>query len=77
MKQQPDCKELSVCRGTQPLSSLNECQAIRAYQSRLQKGYELTAGCFINSAVRKTAAGIYKEICEFCKSQGHNTSNLG
>ena len=36
----------------------------------ISKGYELTAGCFINSAVRKTAAGIYKEICEFCKSQG-------
>ena len=29
----------------------------------------MTAGCFINSAVRKTAAGIYKEICEFCKSK--------
>lgn len=35
----------------------------------IEKGYELTAGCFINSAVRKTAAGIYKEICEFCKSK--------
>ena len=35
----------------------------------ISKGYELTAGCFINSAVRKTAAGIYKEICEFCKSK--------
>lgn len=35
----------------------------------IEKGYELTAGCFINSAVRKTAAGIYKEICDFCKSK--------
>ena len=36
----------------------------------ISKGYELTVGCFINSAVRKTDAGIYKEICEFCKSKG-------
>ena len=36
----------------------------------IEKGYELTAGCFINSAVRKTAAGIYKEVCDFCKAKG-------
>ena len=48
---------------------LNECQQLGLIK-RIAKGYELTAGCFINSAVRKTAAGIYKEICEFCKSQG-------
>ena len=35
----------------------------------IEKGYELTTGCFINHSVRKTAAGIYKEICEFCKSK--------
>lgn len=35
----------------------------------IEKGYELMAGCFINSAVRKTAAGIYKEICDFCNSK--------
>ena len=42
---------------------------------RIAKGYELTAGCFINSAVRKTDAGIYKEICEFCKSKGMTPPN--
>ena len=36
----------------------------------ISKGYELTAGCFINSSVKKTNAGIYKELCEFCKMKG-------
>ena len=36
----------------------------------ISKGYELTAGCFINSSVKKTNAGIYKEICDFCKVKG-------
>lgn len=36
----------------------------------IENGYELAAGCFINSSVRKTDAGIYKEICEFCKMKG-------
>ena len=36
----------------------------------ISNGYELTAGCFINSSVKKTNAGIYKEICEFCKVKG-------
>lgn len=27
-------------------------------------------GYFINSSVKKTNAGIYKEICEFCQSKG-------
>ena len=36
----------------------------------ISNGYELAAGCFINSSVRKTDAGIYKEICEFCKVKG-------
>ena len=48
---------------------LNECQQLGLIK-RIAKGYELTAGCFINSAVRKTDAGIYKEICDFCKSKG-------
>ena len=48
---------------------LNECLQLGLIK-RIAKGYELTAGCFINSAVRKTDAGIYKEICEFCKSKG-------
>lgn len=47
---------------------LNECRQLGLIKA-IEKGYELTAGCFINSAVRKTAAGIYKEICEFCKSK--------
>lgn len=47
---------------------LNECLQLGLIK-QIAKGYELTAGCFINSAVRKTAAGIYKEICEFCKSK--------
>ena len=47
---------------------LNECRQLGLIKT-IEKGYELTAGCFINSAVRKTAAGIYKEICEFCKSK--------
>ena len=47
---------------------LNECRRLGLIKA-IEKGYELTTGCFINSAVRKTAAGIYKEICEFCKSK--------
>lgn len=30
----------------------------------------MAAGYFINSAVNKTDAGIYKEICDFCKVKG-------
>ena len=48
---------------------LNECQQLGLIK-QIAKGYELTAGCFINSAIRKTDAGIYKEICDFCKSKG-------
>ena len=47
---------------------LNECLQLGLIK-QIAKGYELTAGCFINSAVRKTDAGIYKEICEICKSK--------
>lgn len=36
----------------------------------ISNGYELTAGCFINSSVKKTNAGIYKELCDFCKAKG-------
>ena len=35
----------------------------------------MAAGFFINSAVRKTDAGIYKEICDFCKSKGITPPN--
>ena len=48
---------------------LNQCQQLGLIKA-IEKGYELTAGCFINSAVRKTDAGIYKEICDFCKKKG-------
>ena len=53
---------------------LNECRRLGLIKA-IEKGYELTAGCFINSAVRKTDAGIYKEICEFCKSKGMTPPN--
>ena len=36
----------------------------------ISNGYELTVDCFINSSVKKTDAGIYKEICDFCKVKG-------
>lgn len=45
---------------------LNECLRLGLIKA-IENGYELTAGCFINSAVRKTDAGIYREICDFCK----------
>ena len=48
---------------------INECLQLGLIKA-IEKGYELTAGCFINSAVRKTAAGIYKEVCDFCKAKG-------
>lgn len=61
-------KAVGLSRNT-TTALLNECRRLGLIKA-IEKGYELTAGCFINSAVRKTAAGIYKEICEFCKSQG-------
>jgi len=53
---------------------LNECRRLGLIKA-IEKGYELTAGCFINSAIRKTDAGIYKEICDFCKSKGITPPN--
>lgn len=61
-------KSIGLSRNT-TTALLNECQQLGLIK-RIAKGYELTAGCFINSAVRKTDAGVYKEICEFCKSKG-------
>ena len=61
-------KGLGLSRNT-TTALLNECLQLGLIK-RIAKGYELTAGCFINSSVRKTDAGIYKEICEFCKSKG-------
>lgn len=60
-------KAVGLSRNT-TTALLNECLQLGLIKA-IEKGYELTAGCFINSAVRKTAAGIYKEICEFCKSK--------
>ena len=61
-------KAVGLSRNT-TTALLNECRRLGLIKA-IEKGYELTTGCFINSAVRKTAAGIYKEICEFCKSKG-------
>lgn len=60
-------KAVGLSRNT-TTALLNECLQLGLIK-QIARGYELTAGCFINSAVRKTAAGIYKEICEFCKSK--------
>lgn len=48
---------------------IKECQQLGLIKP-ISNGYELTAGCFINSSVKKTNAGIYKEICDFCKAKG-------
>ena len=53
---------------------IKECLQLGLIKS-ISNGYELTAGCFINSSVKKTDAGIYKEICEFCKSKGITPPN--
>ena len=66
-------KAVGLSRNT-TTALLNECRQLGLIKA-IEKGYELTAGCFINSAVRKTAAGIYKEICEFCKSKGAISPN--
>lgn len=61
-------KEIGLSRNT-TTALLNECQQLGLIKP-ISNGYELTAGCFINSSVRKTNAGIYKELCEFCKVKG-------
>lgn len=66
-------KAIGLSRNT-TTALLNECRRLGLIKA-IEKGYELTAGCFINSAVRKTVAGIYKEICEFCKSKGMTPPN--
>ena len=66
-------KSIGLSRNTTTVL-IKECQQL-GFIKRIAKGYELTAGCFINSAVRKTDAGIYKEICDFCKSKGITPSN--
>lgn len=66
-------KAVGLSRNT-TTALLNECRRLGLIKA-IEKGYELTAGCFINSAVRKTAAGIYKEICNFCKSKSITPPN--
>lgn len=61
-------KAIGLSRNT-TTALIKECQQSGLIK-RIAKGYELTAGCFINSAVRKVDAGIYKEICDFCKMKG-------
>ena len=61
-------KAIGLSRNT-TTALIKECQQLGLIK-RIAKGYELTAGCFINSAVRKADAGIYKEICDFCKKKG-------
>ena len=61
-------KAVGLSRNT-TTTLLNECRQLGLIK-QIARGYELTAGCFINSAVRKTAAGIYKEVCDFCKAKG-------
>ena len=61
-------KAIGLSRNT-TTALIKECQQLGLIKP-IEKGYELTAGCFINSAVRKTDAGIYKEICDFCKVKG-------
>ena len=61
-------KGIGLSRNT-TTALLNECLQLRLIKP-ISNGYELTAGCFINSSVKKTNAGIYKEICEFCKVKG-------
>lgn len=53
---------------------IKECQQLGLIKP-ISNGYELTAGCFINSSVKKTNAGIYKEICDFCKAKGVTPPN--
>ena len=66
-------KRIGLSRNT-TTALLNECQQLGLIK-QIAKSYELTTGCFINSAVRKTDAGIYKEICGFCKSKGITPPN--
>ena len=61
-------KSIGLSRNT-ITALIKECQQLGLIK-QIAKGYELTAGCFVNSSVKKTNAGIYKEICEFCKVKG-------
>ena len=61
-------KSIGLSRNT-TTALIKECLQLGLIK-QIAKGYELTVDCFINSSVKKTNAGIYKEICEFCKMKG-------
>ena len=61
-------KSIGLSRNT-ITALIKECQQLGLIKP-ISNGYELTAGCFINSSVKKTNAGIYKELCDFCKAKG-------
>ena len=61
-------KSIGLSRNT-TTALIKECLQLGLIKP-ISNGYELTAGCFINSSVKKTNAGIYKEICDFCKVKG-------
>ena len=61
-------KSIGLSRNT-TTALIKECLQLGLIKP-ISNGYELTAGCFINSSVKKTNAGIYKELCDFCKAKG-------
>ena len=66
-------KSIGLSRNT-TTALIKECLQLGLIKP-ISNGYELTAGCFINSSVKKTNAGIYKELCEFCQSKGVTPPN--
>ena len=60
-------KSIGLSRNT-TTALIKECLQLGLIK-QIAKGYELTVDCFINSSVKKTNAGIYKEICDFCKAK--------
>lgn len=61
-------KAIGLSRNT-TTTLIKECQQLGLIK-QIAKGYKLTANWFINHSVRKTDAGIYKELCDFCKVKG-------
>ena len=62
-------QRVSVLSRNTTTALIKECLQLGLIK-QIAKGYELTVDCFINSSVKKTNAGIYKEICDFCKAKG-------
>lgn len=61
-------KSVGLSRNT-TTTLIKECQQLGLIK-QIAKGYELTTGCFINHSIKTTDAGIYKELCDFCKAKG-------